>query len=107
VRWRVVSSAVERTTDGGATWRDDEAPATANLRYGVAVSEDVCWIATPAGTVLRRAADGRWTATDIPGHPAVRALAATSALEAEVTLTDGRSLRTTDGGVTWREMPAP
>jgi hypothetical protein len=107
VSWRIVSGTIERTTDGGTTWRDDGAPAIANLRYGTAISEDVCWLATSTGTVLRRAADGTWTVTQVPGRPAVRAIEAGSALEATVTSVDGRVFATSDGGATWRETPRP
>jgi hypothetical protein len=103
VRWRIAPTTIERTTDGGATWHDDGAPAARNVRYGVAISEDVCWFATPTGTVLRRAADGAWTTAQVPGHPVIRALTASSSLEAAITSTDGRVFRTSDGGITWTE----
>jgi hypothetical protein len=107
VRWRIVSPRIERTTDGGKTWHDDAAPATRDLRHGVAVSVDVCWFATRDGVVLRRGADGVWTTSVVPGHPAVRALSATSPLDAALTTTDGRMFRTVDGGLTWTAAPQP
>jgi hypothetical protein len=107
VRWRIVSGTIERTADGGATWHDDGAPAIANLRYGAAISEDECWLASSTGTVLRRAADGTWTESQVPGHPAVRAIETASALEATVTSADGRVFATSDGGTTWHETPRP
>jgi hypothetical protein len=100
-QWRVRGTAIERTTDAGATWRAEYTSASA-IVGGVAVSPEVAWFFGRGGLVLRRTPAG-WLVSRLPGDAEIATISATSATEAVVTLAaGGRQLRTTDGGNTWR-----
>ena len=100
--WRARGTAVERTTDGGATWRV-EYTSQAPIVGGVAASADVAWFFGRGGLVLRRAPAG-WLVSRLPGDAEIASIATTSATEATVTLAGGgRRLATTDAGRTWVE----
>jgi hypothetical protein len=101
VRWRVQDGRIERTTDAGRTWRQDHDQKVAGLRAGAAPSADVCWLAGAGGLVLRREPSGDWRGVSLPVSSDIHAIASSAALEAVVTLEDGRHLQTADGGRTW------
>jgi hypothetical protein len=108
VRWRFSASAVEKTTDGGATWIPQTTGATGFVA-GAAPSAEVFWLAGRNGLVLLTT-DGRtWRRIDLP-DPSADALTITAAdaRSATVTTAAGRTYRTTDAGVTWtlQEIPA-
>jgi hypothetical protein len=93
---------LERSTDNGATWAVDLADAPAGLHVGSCPTTAVCWLGGSQGIVLLRQASGSWTRHVVAdGHAAVTAIHASDALTATVSLSDGRSLQTSDGGVTW------
>jgi hypothetical protein len=103
--WRVMPGRIERTTDGGATWDSHPVSTPAPLTTGACPSTDVCWIAGLAGTVLRTV-DGRtWTQTALPDPADILSIDPTDASSAVVTMVDGRSFVTADGGRTWSRRP--
>ena len=102
VRWRVQEGRIERTIDEGGTWQPDHDETVGGLRVGAAPSADVCWLAGAGGVVLRREPSGGWRLVPLPVAVDIRALTSSSALEAAVTLVDGRRLQTADGGRTWK-----
>lgn len=102
VRWRVAGAAVERSTDGGRSWSTATMDMPRPVTSGAAVSDTVCWLAGPGGTV-RRSVDGRaFRPVPFPDSSDLTAIAATSADEARVTTAAGRVFETADGGRTWR-----
>jgi MYXO-CTERM domain-containing protein len=106
---------VRISDDGGARWRDATATLWTDPRgrdgkgehhaHGVAVVGQTLWLATSAG-LFRSSGDG-WTAAGLAGRD----------LEDVVLTADGAVWVTThepsalfvsrDGGVAWREVPAP
>jgi photosystem II stability/assembly factor-like uncharacterized protein len=132
VRWRIIGSRVEQSTDKGATWRDVPTGLTTPLTAGSAPSATVCWLVGADGTVLVRAdaaitidgvrmvAGGRggggggrggggavgqgWRRIDFPEKTELSSIVAIDALTATVKTTDGREFRTTDGGRTWQKF---
>jgi hypothetical protein len=101
VRWRFSGTAVEKTTDGGATWVAQTTGASGFVA-GSAPSADVFWLAGKAGLVLLTI-DGRtWSRVDLPapGSDAL-AITATDGRSAQVTTATGSTYRTTDAGRTW------
>lgn len=107
VRWRVVpGTAVQRSTDRGATWATQQTGVTTELTAGSAPAADVCWLVGRGGVVLRTTSAGRaWQRVRFPEPVDLAAVTASSALDATVSLVDGRRFRTTDGGATWFAVP--
>ena len=101
VQWRVAMSRVERSIDGGSTWQAERGAPAGAITMGAATSANVCWLASPAGTVWRRSADGRWS--DVSPSPAdgISRIEPSSDVSATVWTVDGLSLRTADAGRTW------
>ncbi len=121
-RWRLVlPAAVERSTDGGATWISQPIPriepstlrtgppalAAASvapaivLTAGSAASRNVCWIVGTAGTVMLSTDGTTWRERPFPERTNLTAVRATDAASAVVTTSDGRQFATVDGGATW------
>jgi photosystem II stability/assembly factor-like uncharacterized protein len=105
VRWRVIGTRIERSTDGGQTWIADRAPAITGARAGASSSADVGWLVGSGGLVARRDASGSWTVTSPPApNLLLVAVTASSATDAIVTADDGTRYRTTDGGRSWNPV---
>jgi hypothetical protein len=97
---------VQRSADGGATWRTENSGAADTLTAGASPSPSVCWLIGRSGTVLL-STDGRsWRRLAFPEEVDLRSISATDSENATVTTADGRVFATTDGGRTWR-VPAP
>ena len=106
-RFRLLTGGdVQRSADGGATWRIETTGATDTLTAGASPSPSVCWLIGRSGTVLL-STDGRsWRRLAFPEAVDLRSISATDSDNATVTAVDGRVFATTDGGQTWR-APAP
>jgi Photosynthesis system II assembly factor YCF48 len=103
VRWRIVAStAVERSTDGGATWQAQSTGAPVRLTAGAAPSQTICWIVGAGGTVLVTRDGATWERVAFPGAIDLTAILAVDGSNATATAADGRVFTTTDGGKTWR-----
>ena len=109
VRWRLVGTTVERSTDGGRTWRTQPTNTAVELRAGSAPAADVCWIVGRNGLVLLSIDGQSWRRLEFTEKTAdLVAVAAVDNATAIVTAADGRTYRTTDAGRTWtlQETPA-
>jgi hypothetical protein len=109
VRWRLAGTSVERSTDGGRTWQPQSAGTTAELMAGASPAPTVCWIVGRNGTVLLTTDGVAWRRLAFPAATAdLVGVTATDATNATVTTADGRTYRTSDGGLTWalQENPA-
>ena len=102
-RFRLLTGGgVQRSADGGATWRIEITGATETLTAGASPSPSVCWLIGRSGTVLL-STDGRsWRRLAFPEAVDLRSISATDSDNATVTAVDGRVFATTDGGRTWR-----
>jgi hypothetical protein len=105
-RWRILpGGAVQRSSDGGATWQTQSTGVTETLSRGSSPSPSVCWLVGPKGIVLR-STDGRsWTRVPFPEVVDLAAIQATDDQTATVTTADGRQFVTEDGGRTWTRKP--
>jgi hypothetical protein len=96
---------VQRSADGGATWRTEVTGATATLTAGVSPSPSVCWLIGPGGMIVLTT-DGRsWRRLVFPEAVDLVAITAADHESATVTTADGRSFTTADGGRTWSRTP--
>ena len=105
-RWRLLAPAtIQRSTDGGVTWRPQVAPAGIVVIAGSSPARDVCWIVGRAGSVLLSTDGTTWQLRPFPEAVNLTAVRATDAKTAVVTTSDGRQFSTTDGGATWSRLP--
>lgn len=105
-RWRLSAPAtIQRSTDGGVTWKPQLAPAGIVLTAGSSPARDVCWIVGRAGAVLLSADGTTWQLRPFPEAVNLTAVRALDAKTAVVTTSDGRQFSTTDGGATWSRLP--
>jgi photosynthesis system II assembly factor YCF48-like protein len=105
VQYRIANvGVVERTDDGGATWRRQRVKAREEILAGAAPSENVCWLVGRGGIVLMTNDGKNWK--QIPSAASVDLVAVTAAdaTSASVTAADGRKFSTQNGGVTWQLM---
>ena len=102
-RWRVLASgSVERSSPPGAPWEPVAIGlARTAVTNGAAPSPLVCWLVGRNGAVFLTI-DGRsFTRIMFPETVDLASVRATSARDATVTTTDGRTFATMDGGRTW------
>ena len=103
-RWRVAADqSVERTEDGGRTWRQVRSAQGDTITAGDAASPTVCWIVGRNGLVLLTTDGSRFTRIAFPAQADLTGVTAINARTATVVTADGRTFRTDDGGATWRQ----
>ena len=105
-RFRLLpGGGVQRSADGGATWRTEVTGAAETLTAGASPSPSVCWLIGRSGTVLL-STDGRsWRRLAFPETVDLRSVSAIDNETATVTTVDGHAWVTTDGGQTWSRAP--
>jgi photosystem II stability/assembly factor-like uncharacterized protein len=101
-RWRIAGGrSVERSSDGGATWQQQQAGATSDVVAGSSPSPTVCWLVGRAGLVLLTIDGRQWRRVSFPVPADLSAVSASDARTAVVTTSDSRTFRTSDAGQTW------
>ena len=105
-RFRLLpGGGVQRSADGGATWRTEITGATETLTAGASPSPSVCWLIGPSGVVFL-STDGRtWRRLTFPEKEDLRTVTATDNENATVTTVVGHTFVTTDAGQTWSRTP--
>ncbi|MBA2260209.1 MAG: hypothetical protein H0W18_15040 [Acidobacteria bacterium] len=102
VRWRIAERSVERSTDGGRTWRAQATGTAVDLLAGAAPAANVCWIVGRSGVVLLSTDGETWRRLAFPDKTAdLVGVTARDAVAATVTTADGRKYSTTDAGRAW------
>ncbi len=118
-RWRVSSTSIERSTDGGVTWTPQPGPSTTlafrtgaaptlaamTLTAGSSPSRNVCWLVGDAGTVMLTKDGATWQRLSFPEAVTLTAVRAIDDKSGVVTTADGRQFSTADGGATWLRIP--
>lgn len=103
VQWRVgVGGTIERTADGGKTWRGQFVNGGPGLVAGSAPSAKVCWVVGRAGAILRTTDGQNWVRIAPPAMMDFIGIKAKDEKTASVIAADGRSFSTQDGGKTWQ-----
>ena len=105
-RFRLLrGGGVQRSADGGATWRTEITGAADTLTAGASPSPSVCWLIGRSGAVLL-SSDGRsWRRLEFPESVDLRSISAADSENATVTTVDGRAFTTSDGGRRWSRAP--
>lgn len=85
----------------GPRWRSAPSDVTGALTAGSSPSPDVCWVVGGGGAVRRSTNGQTWQRIPFPEMTDLSAVQASDARSARVTTADGRSFRTSDGGMTW------
>jgi len=98
------AGAIEKSEDGGATWKLEYLETHARIIAGSAPSAKICWLVGEAGTILRTSNGAHWKTIKPPEETGFLRVDATDALTATVTTLDGRRFSTSDGGKSWNSV---
>jgi hypothetical protein len=105
-RWRILpGGAVQRSTDGGATWQTQSTGVSVTLTAGASPAPLVCWLAGPGGRVLLTVDGATWKQVSLGQPIDLVAIRAEDDKSATVTAADGRTFSTADSGATWTLRP--
>jgi photosystem II stability/assembly factor-like uncharacterized protein len=107
-QWRWTASSVERSVDGGQTWRSQHTGAAVELLAASSPSALVCWIVGREGTVLLSTDGETWRRLAfLEGTADLVGVSAQDGLTATVSTADGRTYGTSDGGRSWTPQENP
>jgi hypothetical protein len=102
ILWMIRSAGeVERSEDGGTTWKPEYLETRTLIVAGSAPTAKICWLVGASGTILRTTDGARWKTISPPEGTDFMRVEATDALTATVTAIDGRKFSTSDGGKSW------
>jgi hypothetical protein len=102
-KWRITTAGfVERSEDGGATWKGQEPDPDAHLVAGSAPTDKVCWLVGSEGVVLVTKDATNWKKIPPPVTTDLTAVSAKSASAATITTADGRRFSTHNEGKKWK-----
>jgi photosystem II stability/assembly factor-like uncharacterized protein len=101
--WRIIDDRIERSEDGGRTWRVTRQNSGDGLTAGSAPSNNVCWFVGRGGRVLLTA-DGGATFRNVSlAEPLdLASVAAIDFRNAMIYAVDGRRFSTEDSGRSWK-----
>ena len=106
VLWRIPEQGLQKSEDGGATWRQADLPvANARIAFIAAPSAQVCWVAGRGGIILRTTDGTHWEAIASPAHADFVQIAAENASSATVATAEGLRFQTSDAGKQWNAIP--
>lgn len=103
-RWRIAGSALEVSSDGGATWQAASgitAAEFASVTGSASPGAGVSWLVGREGLVLVTADGRRFSRASVPAAVPLTGVVPVDAATAEVRAADGQAWRTTDAGRTW------
>ncbi len=102
VMWRVAGgNFVERTEDGGASWRGQVADSDALLTSGSAPTTKVCWLVGKAGMILVAKDSTHWKKIPPPVPADFVSIEAKNGSSATVVAADGQKFSTDNEGKKW------
>jgi hypothetical protein len=102
VLWMIRSAGeVEKSEDGGTTWKPEYLDTRAAIVAGSAPTVKICWLVGGSATILRTTNGTHWKTISAPADTDFVRVDATDASTATVTAIDGRKFSTSDGGKSW------
>src|SRR5271156_6810504 len=102
ILWMIAGpAAIEKSEDGGASWKTESLDTRAAILAGTAPSVKICWLVGASGAILRTTNGAHWKTIRPPAETDFVRVEATDALTATVTAQDGRRFSTSDGGKSW------
>jgi photosystem II stability/assembly factor-like uncharacterized protein len=102
ILWMVADAGtIEKSEDGGATWKTEYLNVRAPILAGAAPTVKICWLVGANSTILRTANGTHWKTISPPAETDFVRVEAADALTATVTAMDGRRFSTSDGGKRW------
>jgi hypothetical protein len=102
VMWRIAGgNFVERTEDGGASWRGQVADPDALLTSGSAPSPKICWLVGKSGMILVTKDTTHWKKIPPPVPADFVSVEAKNGSSATVVATDGQKFSTDNDGKKW------
>jgi len=105
ILWMLTGAgAIEKSEDGGATWKLEYLETHARIIAGSAPSMKICWLVGEGGTIVRTTNGSHWKTIKPPEETDFVRVEATDALTATVTALDGRRFSTSDGGKSWNSV---
>ncbi|HYL84435.1 MAG TPA: hypothetical protein VE263_09380 [Candidatus Angelobacter sp.] len=108
--WRAGRAGlIEFSSDNGNSWSRQISGVLTDLTAGVAPSANICWMVGRVGTILLTTDGGaHWSLLHSPISEDLGGIRAVDALRATIwNLHNTKSFVTTDGGATWKPVPAP
>jgi hypothetical protein len=105
ILWMLTDAgAIEKSEDGGVTWKLEYLETHARIIAGSAPSMKICWLVGEGGTIVRTTNGSHWKTIKPPEETDFVRVEATDALTATVTALDGRRFSTSDGGKSWNSV---
>jgi hypothetical protein len=105
VLWMIAGpGAIERSENGGASWKTEYPDTRALIVAGAAPTAKICWLVGANGTILRTTNGSHWNTISAPAETDFVGVEAADALTATVTAMDGRKFATSDGGKSWSSV---
>ena len=102
--WLIAPGAIERSEDGGASWKTEYLNVRAPILAGAAPTVKICWLVGANGTILRTTNGTHWKAIRPPVETDFVRVEAVDASTASVIAMDGRKFSTSDGGKSWSSV---
>lgn len=103
--WMIAGAGtVEKSEDGGATWKVQYPATGARIIAGSAPSVKICWLVGENGTILRTTNGAHWKTIKPPAQTDFMRVETADSLTATVTALDGRRFSTSDGGKSWNSV---
>jgi hypothetical protein len=105
ILWMIAGAgAIEKSEDGGATWKLEYLDAHAPILAGAAPSAKICWLVGENGTIQRTTNGAHWKTIKPPEETDFVRVEAEDASNVTVTALDGRRFSTSDGGKNWNSV---
>ena len=105
ILWMIAGpGAIQKSENGGASWKTEYLDTRALLVAGAAPSAKICWLVGANGTILRTTNGAHWKTISAPAVADFVRVEAVDALTATVTAMDGRKFSTSDGGKSWSSV---